>query len=250
MNDFTLLIDLHINNDRQGPGGETETLKAVDLANLTSAKTQLEIADIGCGSGASTIALAKKLSAQISAVDLFPEFLTKLDERAQSEGVASKIATVNCSMDSLPFEKEKFDIIWSEGAIYNIGFESGVRYLRQFVKPKGLLIVSEITWTTNERPKEIEDHWNNEYGEIGTAASKFTALETHGFSPRGYFVLPKYCWLENYYNPIESQLEDFLTRHERSEQAIEIVQAERKEIELYRKYSDFYSYGFYIAQKD
>lgn len=91
-------------------------------------------------------------------------------------------------MDSLPFAKERFDVIWSEGAIYNIGFENGVRYLKQFVKPKGLLIVSEITWTTNERPKEIEDHWNNEYAEIGTAASKFAVLESYGF-PRAA-ILP------------------------------------------------------------
>lgn len=48
MNDFTLLIDLHLNNDRQGPGGEKETLKALDLANLTSTQSQLVIADIGC----------------------------------------------------------------------------------------------------------------------------------------------------------------------------------------------------------
>ena len=29
-------------------------------------------------------------------------------------------------MDALPFENEELDLIWSEGAIYNIGFEKGV----------------------------------------------------------------------------------------------------------------------------
>ena len=250
MNDVKLLIDLHLRHNRQGPGSEKETLRAIDIANLVSAKDQLEIADIGCGSGASTIVLAQNLNAKITAIDLFSEFLTKLERNAQSQGIDSKIDTLNCSMDALPFEKEKFDVIWSEGAIYNIGFANGVRYLEQFIKPKGYLIVSEITWTTNRRPKEIEDHWKKEYGEIGTAASKFAVLEANGFSPCGYFVLPKYCWIENYYGPLESCLEDFLVRHNRSEEALEIVNAERREIDLYRKYSDYYSYGFYIAKKD
>lgn len=39
-----------------------------------------------------------------------------------------------CSMENLPFGDREYDIIWSEGAIYNIGFERGVidwnRYLK------------------------------------------------------------------------------------------------------------------------
>lgn len=250
MNDLALLVDLHSHNDRQGPGSRRDTLKAVDLANLTSIQAPLEIADLGCGTGASTITLAKRLDAQITAVDLFPEFLIKLNSRAQSEGVAGKVKSLNCSMDSLPFDKDKFDVIWSEGAIYNIGFESGVGYLKQFVKPKGFLIVSEMTWTTMKRPKEIQDYWNSQYPEIDTATNKFSVLESCGFSPRGYFILSKDCWIDNYYQHIESKLEDFLSRHIQSDQAIQIAEAERKEMDLYRRYCDFYSYGFYIAQKD
>ncbi len=250
MDNFKLLIDLHLNHDRQGPGSSKETLKAIHLANLSTADTHLEIADIGCGSGAAAIVLAKNLDARVTAIDLFPEFLAKLNERARSEEISNKIETLSCSMDELPFNKETFDVIWSEGAIYNIGFENGVRYFRDFIKPKGYLIVSEITWTTNTRPKEIEEYWNSEYSEIDTAARKFAALESNGFSLRGYFVLPEDCWLENYYKPIESGIQEFLMRHKGNRGAIEIAEAERKELELYRKYRNYYSYGFYIAQKD
>jgi hypothetical protein len=36
------------------------------------------------------------------------------------------ITTLNCSMDALPFDEGEFDVIWSEGAVYNMGFEAGV----------------------------------------------------------------------------------------------------------------------------
>ena len=38
-------------------------------------------------------------------------------------GLSEKVTTLCCSMDNLPFGDEEYDVIWSEGAIYNVGFE-------------------------------------------------------------------------------------------------------------------------------
>ena len=68
-------------------------------------------------------------------------------------GLSEKITTLCCSMDNLPFGDEEYDVIWSEGAIYNIGFERGVIDWNRYLKVGGLLVVSEITWiTTAARP--------------------------------------------------------------------------------------------------
>ena len=40
-----------------------------------------------------------------------------------------------------------------------------------------------------------------------------------------------------------------LSRHKQSKEAIELVAEYRQEANFYRKYSGYYSYGFYIAQK-
>lgn len=248
MNDYQLLVDLHRCAARQGPGGNAETKQALVLAGLDQSRP-LKIADIGSGTGASSILLAEELNAEITAVDFLPEFLDELRVRAHCHGVTDKIITQTGSMDALPFVEEEFDVIWSEGAIYNIGFEAGVSAWNRFLKPGGKLIVSEITWLSARRPLDLQAYWEREYAEIDVASAKIRILERHGYSPEAYFVLPTHCWLENYYRPMQSRFGEFLERHGQSDQAKAIVEAEKNEIARYEKYSAFYSYGVYVAKK-
>jgi len=248
MDELQLLIDLHKRAKRQGPGGDAETERAMDLAGL-SRTAPLKVADIGCGTGASTLTLARMLNAEITAVDFLQPFLDELEARARREGPEEKIMPVCASMDELPFEDEAFDVIWSEGAIYNIGFQKGVADWKRYLKPGGLLVASEITWITGTRPAELQQHWDSEYPEVDTASAKLKVLEDNGYSPVGYFVLPEHCWLANYYRPMQAGFQAFLERHGNSGEARAIVEAEQYEIELYEKYKAFVSYGVYIAKK-
>ncbi|TVR00814.1 MAG: class I SAM-dependent methyltransferase [Desulfovibrionales bacterium] len=246
--DYKLLIDLHKQGYRQGPGGDVETEQALSLAMIDRV-APLKIADIGCGTGASAILLARLLNAQVTAVDFLQEFLDVLNERAESAGIADRISTLGCSMDNLPFATEELDIIWSEGAIYNIGFENGVADWRRFLKAGGLLVVSELTWLTDVRPAELQQHWDREYPEIDVASAKIRILEKHGYSPVGYLALPEHCWLDQYYRPMQARFEDFLERNGNSEEALAVVTAEQQEIDLYETYKAHISYGVYVAKK-
>jgi SAM-dependent methyltransferase len=244
----SLLVDLHRQAKRQGPGGDDETRLAITLSGLSGRKG-LKIADIGCGTGASTLVLAKALDASVTAVDFLPDFLHDLDIAAARENLDERIETLAASMDALPFEEQSFDAIWSEGAIYNIGFANGIKAWRRFLKQEGILAVSELTWLTKERPAELEQHWNREYPEVDTASAKIAILEGNGFSPIGYFALPKRCWLENYYRPMQARFAAFLARNGNSEAAATIVAAEENEIALYERLSAFVSYGYYVARR-
>ena len=248
MEDYQLLIDLHKRANRQGPGGDAETERALKLAMIDPA-TPLKIADIGCGTGASALLLARLLNAQITAVDFLPDFLEALKLRAENLGLSKKITTLSCSMDDLPFGDEQYDVIWSEGAIYNIGFERGVKDWSRYLKVGGLLIVSEITWLSASRPAELQSYWEGEYPEIATASSKMAVLENKGYSPIGYFVLPEHCWLDNYYRPMQDGFDEFLARNGNTEEAHAIAEAENSEIKLYKKYKKYYGYGFYVGRK-
>ena len=249
MTEIELIVDLHKSSERQGPGSEKDTLKALGFMNLPTDQ-ELKVADIGCGSGGQTISLAKNLNGQITAVDLFPEFLIELNEKSQKLGLTDKIISLEQSMDDLPFKENEFDLIWSEGAIYNIGFENGLIKWKYYLKVGGYLAVSEITWITQSRPKEIEDFWKKEYSEVDIASNKIKQLEKNGYTLIGYFYLSQDSWIENYYKPMEARFETFLKRNNNSELARKVVEDNKAEIHLYQKYKDYYSYGFYIARKN
>ncbi|MEM1217449.1 MAG: methyltransferase domain-containing protein [Bacteroidota bacterium] len=249
MSELELIIDLHKDSERQGPGSPADTLRALAFVHLPSNQL-LRVADLGCGTGGQTITLAKELHASISALDLFPEFLEDLQERAVREGVAHKIHPEARSMDDLNVEKESLDLIWSEGAIYNLGFADRINKWKPSLKKGGYLAVSEITWITMDRPQEISQFWEKHYPQIDTAAAKIRILEQQGFTLTGYFYLSPQSWLDHYYRPLEQRFPDFLNRHNQSELARKIVDEHWAEINLYRKYQDYYSYGFYVARKE
>lgn len=126
MTTLDLLVDLHQNTDRQGPGSKKDTLQALNCITMEK-DNKLKILDIGCGTGGQTITLADYTYSQITAVDIFPKFLESLEHKISVLYLKNKIQTLQCSMDNLPQFEDNFDIIWSEGAIYNMGFEKRIK---------------------------------------------------------------------------------------------------------------------------
>ncbi len=243
-----LLVDLHISADRQGPGGAAETLLAAKLAGLTPGHS-LRIADLGCGTGAAALTLAEQFDASITAVDAIPEFLAELEARARERGLDHRVQTLCASMDDLPVSLKEFDVVWSEGAVYNIGFERGARLWAPLLKPGGILAVSELTWLTHERPKEIQDYWASEYSEVGTVQEKISALQRTGYELLACFALPKACWTTNYYGPLLARLDAFLLRAGPCHNAQGIAAAERREADIYDRYGEYFGYFFFIARQ-
>jgi SAM-dependent methyltransferase len=126
---------------RQGPGCREATHKA--FLHLPPLPDDAAILDIGCGSGAQTRNLAAVTSGTITAVDNHQPFLDAIAAWADQNGLQGRIRTIRASMDNLPFEPGQFDLIWSEGAIFIMGFEQGLTAWRQLVKRGGCLVVSD-----------------------------------------------------------------------------------------------------------
>ena len=207
------------------------------------------IADLGCGCGSQTIQLALHTQAKVKALDLFPLFIDKLMVRCRKAGVSDRVEAIEGDMCNLPFEKASLDVIWSEGAIYNIGFKRGITEWREYLKPDGWLAVSEASWLTDSRPSEIEDFWNEAYPEIDTIANKVQQLHDAGYRDIRTFVLPTECWTDNFYQPQKEAQRLFLERYPDNKTAAELVANQRHEAELYSRYSDYCGYVFYVARR-
>ena len=245
--DFNLICEYFSNLQRQGPGSKEITLKALSFIDKLTPNSY--IADIGCGTGGQTMELAQKLSCFITGIDLFPQFIDLFNRNAQNLRLEEKVKGTIGSMDQLPFRDEELDVVWSEGAIYNIGYERGLKEWRKFLKTGGYIAVSEASWFTNERPAEIETFWKDAYPEIDTIPNKISIMQNAGYIPVASFILPENCWIDNFYIPQIAAQELFLKKHKGNKTAEELVANERHEAELYRRYKAYYGYVFYIGKK-
>lgn len=245
--DVNLICDFFLNTNRQGPGSPEATLKALSFINNLT--VQSLIADLGCGTGGQTMVLAQHTPGSITGLDFFPEFIECFNRNAEKLNLQDRVKGVVGSMDALSFEKESLDLIWSEGAIYNIGFERGLNEWRKYLKTGGYVAVSESSWFTEERPAEIHDFWMSVYAEIDTIPNKVAQIQKAGYILVATFILPEYCWTENYFTPLVKAREIFSRKYAGNKTVEELISFQHHEAELYRKYKEFYGYVFYIAKK-
>jgi SAM-dependent methyltransferase len=245
--DVNLICEYFLGLKRQGPGSPEVTVKA--LSFIEGLSKDSNIVDIGCGTGGQTMVIAQNAPGRIIGVDLFSTFVEKLNENAKALGLQDRVEGIIGSMDNLPFNDEEFDVIWCEGAIYNIGFERGLMEWRRFLKKGGYIAVTEASWFTEERPEEIEKFWQDAYPGIDTIANKVAQMQKTGYVPVAVFTLPESCWIDNFYVPQIKLQEEFLKRNEGNDAAARFVEYQRYEAELYHKYKEYYGYAFYIGRK-
>lgn len=238
-----LFYELFENMPQLGPGSKESTLRA-----LNSIKEELpnyvKLADIGCGNGDRTLLLAKELDCNIKAIDNYQDFLNNIDKQQNL-----KIKTICADMSSLPFYNGEMDLIWSEGAIYIMGFENGLNYWKRFLKPKGFLVISELCWTSDEKPEEAVEFWKTGYPDIKSVDENLVICKNSGYEVINHFKLPDSDWTENYYKPLQENIYDFSAKYSTNQKAQDIAEDSQLEIDIFKKYSNFYGYVFYILQK-
>lgn len=245
--DFNLICEYFTGVERQGPGSREVTNKALGFIDRLT--EQSRIADFGCGTGGQTIVLAENTPGQITGLDLFPDFIRIFNYNAEQLNLQDRVKGIVGSMDHPPFGEEELDLIWSEGAIYNIGFQYGLNEWRKYLKPGGYVAVSEVSWFTGERPAEIHKFWMDAYPEIDTISNKVAQMQLAGYIPVACFILPENCWTEHFYAPQVEAQEKFLRKYAGNKTAEAFIANQRHETQLYYKYKAFYGYVFYIGKK-
>jgi SAM-dependent methyltransferase len=241
-----LFFEVHKDLPREGPGSNASTRQA--LALLPDLPSFPLILDVGCGPGMQTLELARLTHGKIIAVDAHQPFLDELNRQVRQSGLEGRIITANQSMFALDFPEANFDVIWSEGAIYIIGFEAGLRAWRRFLKPGGCVAVSEITWLRPDPPLEIRAYWDQDYPAISDLDQNLARVRSAGYRPLGHFVLPPSDWMDAYYIPLEARLEMLRQKYRREAQALAQLAEHQREIDLFRRYHEWYSYVFYTMQ--
>ncbi len=234
--------------DRLAPGSEASTLKAISM--YKGPKEATDILDIGCGNGIHTMLLAKEFpKAKIIAIDNHQKFIENLNDTMEKNGLSQRVTGKCLSMFDMDFDEKSFDLIWSEGAIYIAGFERGLKEWKRLLKENGYLICSEVSWLVDNPSEEIAAFWDEEYPQIDKVENKIKQIEAAGYTYQGHFVTPSTDWTDNYYNPLQANLDKMLQKYPDNDMAKQVIAMLQHEIDLYRKYGDEYSYVFYIMSK-
>jgi ubiquinone/menaquinone biosynthesis C-methylase UbiE len=243
---MSIFFDVHQYLPRAGPGDNSQTRKALSM--LTDLPPRPRILDIGCGPGMQTIELAKHTDGTVMALDNHVPFLDVLRQRAMEEKVAGRISVLQASMFELGFEKESFDLIWSEGAIYIIGFEKGLRVWRPYLKKGGTIAVTELSWIKENPPAEVKSYWETGYPGMKSLEDNRRIIRTVDYAEVGHFILPETSWWGYYYHPMEKRIKLLRHKYKGDAAANKQLDENQQEIEMYRRYSPWYGYVFYLMQ--
>jgi ubiquinone/menaquinone biosynthesis C-methylase UbiE len=241
-----LFFDVFSGLPRQGPGDAASTLRALALVPGMGAGTR--VLDIGCGTGLQTRVLAQHSTANFVAIDNHPPFIEELDRRAQVCGVADRIDARVGDMRNLELPHGSFDVIWCEGAVYVIGFEAGLREWRRFLAPGGYIALTQVCWTKPDPPEECLAFWSQEYPAIRDTSVLLETIAHTGYETLGHFTLPRSAWWDDYYRPLEQNLQEFRERHSGEIDAQQLADQIQREIDIWHAYSDFYGYEFFVMR--
>lgn len=151
-------------------------------------------------------------------------------------------------MFNLNYGDNRFNLIWCECAIFVIGFEKGLCEWRRLLTEKGYVVVSELSWLQNGVPEQAVTFMKQAYPVINTIDENLEVAQKSRYRVVDSFLLPSKSWWDNYYDLIEAKLPSVKAKYKDDKDALQFLAFDEMEIEMFRKYSDYYGYVIYILQ--
>jgi SAM-dependent methyltransferase len=173
---------------RQGPGNRTCTARA--LALCSELPESPEVLDLGCGVGAQTIHLTELTSGTIVAIDNHAPNIERLRARVSELGLSQRISPVVGDMAHSGLSPDSFDLVWSEGALYNIGIEKALRICHELLRSGGYLAFTDAVWRKDNPPPEVKKSFDHDYPTMGSISNALATINNSKFSLIGHFTLP------------------------------------------------------------
>jgi serine/threonine-protein kinase HipA len=194
------------------------------------------------------LVLAQELNAAVIAVDLHEPFLRQLEESARQAGLGDRITIRQADMGALEDPPGSFDLIWSEGAIYLLGFANGLRLWRPLLRDGGLVGVSECTWIQDNPPREVREFWQAEYPEMMTIEDNLQIAREAGYEVLEPFILPRSGW-DEYLTPVSDRVQQLRASGNLTPELSQVLTETEREIDICDRYGEFFGYVFYLMKK-
>ena len=175
----------------EGEGREIYTHRQ-EIVAFAGAKPGARVADIGCGTGLFTFLFSEAAGPKgiVSAVDIVPNFLKLIQERAQKAG-ARNIQTVLCTERSVELPPRSIDIAFLCDVYHHFEYpEHSLASIHRALKSGGELVVVDFIRVPGQSSDWILKHVRagQEVVEAEIAAAGFRKVGEGGFLKDNYLL--------------------------------------------------------------
>jgi SAM-dependent methyltransferase len=230
--------------DKLSPGDDSLSLYV--LRSLPEHRFEV-VVDAGCGTGRQTFVLADELKTAVHAIDSYQPFLDRLSQRAKQKGFAERVRTHCMDMKDIPSVFPTIDLLWAEGAAYNIGFANALATWGKAIRPDGFAVVSELCWLRDKIPDAVREFFRSGYPEMQSVQQNIATAEEAGYKLFNTYTLPKETWVKDYYDVLEPRAKSLANHSDVSVRGFAVETL--KEIETFKIAEDSYGYVFFVLQR-
>ena len=243
---WEIFFDVYEALPRQGPGNRDCAVRALRLCR--GLPHSPVILDLGCGAGGQTLLLAELTPGSITAIDNHAPSIERLKERLAQQGLSHRVQAQVGDMAHPEQLPESFDLIWSEGAFYNIGIDNALRICRGLLRPGGYLAFTDAIWRKENPPPEVKASFDD-YPTMGWLKNIVSEIHCCEFDLIGHFTLPDKAWWDDFYTPMETRIAELRGKYTKDNEATAILDQIAEEPQMHRRYSNFYTYEFFVARR-
>lgn len=244
---WAIFLDVYEPLPRQGPGNRACAARALELCQ--DLPPSPAVLDLGCGGGGQTLHLAELTSGSIVAIDSHRPSVERLQAKVAKRGLAPRVRPVVGDMAQPALPPESFDLIWSEGALYNIGIESALGICSGLLRAGGYLAFTDAVWRKDDPPPEVKASFAEDYPTMGRVPDVLAAIDKSELSLVGHFTLPDEAWWDDFYTPMQRRIEELRSNYAADPEALAVLEQLAAEPEMHRKHGAYYAYEFFVARR-
>jgi SAM-dependent methyltransferase len=244
---WPIFFELYESLPRQGPGNRATAARAIALCRDLPPRP--DVLDLGCGVGGQTFQLADLTSGAIVALDSHAASIERLRTTIALRGLGGRIKPVVGDMAEPGLPPASFDLIWSEGALYNIGIPKALRICHGLLRPGGYLAFTDAVWRRRDAPPEVVASFAADYPTMGRVPDILAAIDRCGLILLGHFTLPDEAWWDDFYAPMEIRLAELQQKYADDGEALGVLDRLAQEPAMHRLYSDYYAYEFFVTRR-
>jgi hypothetical protein len=108
--------------------------------------------------------------------------------------------------------------------------------------------VTELVWLRPDPPADVAEFFGREYPAMTDIGAVVATVRACGYEPIGHFTLPNRAWWDHYYTPLEAKLPKLYEKYRGNDEALGIIRTAEREIDIRRRFPEFYGYEFFVGR--